>query len=455
MKKFSEYINESDNIRGIKSLGGDGGSQNQYGRWGQEPVHMGVHRIEDPNVLQRLNAHIGIINTREYIDPVAALEHLQNALMRLGYLFEFDRNSVPQGQQLYELSRFGGRQGFIDMDAVYKRDDFIEPQMGEEMVLSVEFVEDPGTARYQVFAQIVPESLFDEEEAEELEVEVPPNRASIPSTTGDRDGINVGEGVEPLEEAEALSRTFLFKTPDARDRIAKLLDMQGAGAVSTSDKAKGALKYSVSGQIKRAQLDTVMKFVKQLKGKLGEETWPESEAIAEEVVQQLLRERDVERSWGFPTVAKAERFMKQIGGMAHNVYGMRQSVIGGGAYVRATFDNSMSLSDAREIAKKLGGKVLREARDVPTKHQLKIARDTVKMNPSMRGVMGGMSYDKAMQVLAKHGTPAEKRKAEKHIGKWMGDMGEVKDENCKEIERTKRDEKAAAAFREQLSKRKK
>lgn len=124
MKKFSEYIRED----GVKSLGGDNGAQNQYGRWGQEPVHMGVHRIEDPNVLQRLNSHIGIINTREYIDPVAALEHLQNALMRLGYLFEYDLNALPKPQTIYKLNRFGGRQGFIDMDAEYKHDDFIEPQ---------------------------------------------------------------------------------------------------------------------------------------------------------------------------------------------------------------------------------------------------------------------------------------------------------------------------------------
>ena len=94
MKGFKKFI-EEDHGRDAKSLGGDGGHGNQYGRWGQEPVHMGVHRIEDPNVLQRLNAHIGLINTREYIDPRSALEHVQNALMRLGYHFDYNLDEMP------------------------------------------------------------------------------------------------------------------------------------------------------------------------------------------------------------------------------------------------------------------------------------------------------------------------------------------------------------------------
>jgi hypothetical protein len=188
-KGFKEFI-EEDHGRDAKSLGGDGGAQNQYGRWGQEPVHLGVHRIEDPNVLQRLNAHVGLVNTREYIDPRSALEHVQNALMRLGYHFEYNLNDMPNEQNVYPLRRFGGRQGFIDMDAEIKEDDGIEGN-GEKLVLNVEFAIDPDSSRYEVMAQIVPASLFDEEEVQPDAIR--PNRAGVPSTTGDADGINMGE----------------------------------------------------------------------------------------------------------------------------------------------------------------------------------------------------------------------------------------------------------------------
>lgn len=204
MKSFKEFMSE-DGTRGIKSLGGDGGAQNQYGRWGQEPVHMGVHRIEDPNVLQRLNAHVGLVNTREYIDPRSALEHVQNALMRLGYHFDYNINELPNEQNVYPLSRFGGRQGFIDMDAEVKEDDGIEAT-GEKLVLNVEFIQDPDTSRYEVLAQIVPADLFDEEEIQPEAIR--PNRASVPSTTGDRDGINIGEAVSISMGQEKGQGTF-------------------------------------------------------------------------------------------------------------------------------------------------------------------------------------------------------------------------------------------------------
>jgi rRNA maturation endonuclease Nob1 len=43
------------------------------------------------------------------------------------------------------------------------------------------------------------------------------------------------------------------------------------------------------------------------------------------------------------------------------------------------------------------------AMSVPEKHQLRIAIDSLKMNPAMLGVMGGPSKEEALQILAKHG----------------------------------------------------
>ena len=52
---------------------------------------------------------------------------------------------------------------------------------------------------------------------------------------------------------------------------------------------------------------------------------------------------------------------------------------------------------------------------VPETHQLNIARKTVKMNPVMAKVMGGMSIEQAHEFLSKHGTAAEKKAAKDYL----------------------------------------
>lgn len=46
-------------------------------------------------------------------------------------------------------------------------------------------------------------------------------------------------------------------------------------------------------------------------------------------------------------------------------------------------------------------KKFNEALTVPEKHQLKIAKDTLKMNPAMANVMGGMSHKEAKEIIKK------------------------------------------------------
>lgn len=46
---------------------------------------------------------------------------------------------------------------------------------------------------------------------------------------------------------------------------------------------------------------------------------------------------------------------------------------------------------------------LGEALTTPEKHQLKIAKDTLKMAPAMVGVMGGMTRKEAKEIIKKLG----------------------------------------------------
>jgi hypothetical protein len=50
-------------------------------------------------------------------------------------------------------------------------------------------------------------------------------------------------------------------------------------------------------------------------------------------------------------------------------------------------------------------------------HQLRIARQTVRMHPAMIGVMGGMSLVEALNFLRVHGNAVERRESEAALGR--------------------------------------
>lgn len=85
--------------------------------------------------------------------------------------------------------------------------------------------------------------------------------------------------------------------------------------------------------------------------------------LAEAKTKAMREARGIERSFRFKTVPKANTFIKKIRDNADNVYGMERGSIGG-ANVRATFVSQADANDAREIAKSLGGEVIRESVDV-------------------------------------------------------------------------------------------
>lgn len=409
MKSFKEHLRENGDS--LKSLGGS--ATNQYGRWGQEPVHLGVHRIEDPQVLQSLNAHIGLVNTREYIDPLAALEHVQNALGRLGYQFQYNANQLPQAEEVYPLSRFGGRQGFVDMDGVVKEDDFIEPKTGEPMVLHVEFNCDPDSSRYRVNAQILPAGLFDEEE---IQNPIRANRAGEASTTGDKFGINAEDSQDWDDEDSEAGKDF----EKAADRIATeaimKLTTEGLNELKTTSTVfdlPAARKQMA--QIRRKDLEA-KRAGREAAGR-GRELRAKSIREFFNTSSQMTEDLDVFKQHGLKiardTIKMNSAMAKMMGGMSG------QEAID----FLMKHGSSADKTAAQRAVKveSIVAKVMQEAdrdeprtgQDVPTSHQLKIARDTLKMHPAMLGVMGGPSKREAINFLLKQGSAADKAAAQR------------------------------------------
>jgi hypothetical protein len=72
----------------------------------------GIHRIDDPEQLSRLNAFLHAVGERELLDPKAALFQIKNKLNMAGYDFKCDPQNVSyDGAQDYPLTRHGGTFG--------------------------------------------------------------------------------------------------------------------------------------------------------------------------------------------------------------------------------------------------------------------------------------------------------------------------------------------------------
>ena len=72
----------------------------------------GVHRIEDPEQLSRLNAFLTAVAQREFLDPKGALFQIKNKLNMAGYDFQCDpQEKAYEGMKEYPLNRHGGTFG--------------------------------------------------------------------------------------------------------------------------------------------------------------------------------------------------------------------------------------------------------------------------------------------------------------------------------------------------------
>jgi hypothetical protein len=72
---------------------------------------MGAHNIENPEVLKQVNAFVGAIADREYINPTHAINELKEKLSRLGLSFGNVVLEGDKGSVTVDLKQFGGRFG--------------------------------------------------------------------------------------------------------------------------------------------------------------------------------------------------------------------------------------------------------------------------------------------------------------------------------------------------------
>ena len=110
MKTFKQHIKEK--VDGVGTVNSNS----------VEDSNIGVHNIENPKVLEAVNAFVGAIADREYINPEVAISELKEKLARIGLGFGNVTLEGKKGTVTLEVKQFGGRYG---KDTDTKPDDVI------------------------------------------------------------------------------------------------------------------------------------------------------------------------------------------------------------------------------------------------------------------------------------------------------------------------------------------
>ena len=144
MKTFKQHVNEHSYNGG--QVGSDTSNSVEDGA-------AGAHNIQDAAVLQKVNAFVGSIAEREYLQPQFAVDELREKLQRIGLTCSACVLEGPSGKETVELKQFGGRFG-KDTDGSDINDDGIShrKESGLKMEVSYETLKN-GTSK--VYAKLV------------------------------------------------------------------------------------------------------------------------------------------------------------------------------------------------------------------------------------------------------------------------------------------------------------
>ena len=147
MKTFKQHVKEH---KGSEKTAAAVGSQTTNS---VEDSAIGVHNIQDADVLKRVNAFVGSIAEREYLKPQFAVDELREKLQRIGLTCGACDIEGDKGNVTVELKQFGGRFG-KDTDGSDINDDGIshKKEGGLKMEVSYETLKN-GTSK--VYAKLV------------------------------------------------------------------------------------------------------------------------------------------------------------------------------------------------------------------------------------------------------------------------------------------------------------
>ena len=142
MKRFKEHVKEDLNTMGVGVTTSNS----------PEDGNIGAHNIQDPAVLQKVNAYVGSIGDGEYINPQGAVEQLKMKLNTIGLDFDAKLDG-PSGSITAEMTQYGGRMG-KDTDGTDLDDDGISHRKADGMKIEIKH-ETLQNGSSKVYAKLV------------------------------------------------------------------------------------------------------------------------------------------------------------------------------------------------------------------------------------------------------------------------------------------------------------
>ena len=142
MKTFKQHIKEGQTI-GVGTT-----ATNDI-----EDSAVGLFNIEDADVLKKVNAFVGSVAEREYLNPQAAVDQLREKLKNIGLTVSEVDIEGDNGTVRAEVVQFGGRFG-KDIDGSDINDDGISHRKEGGLKLEVKY-ETLTSGTCKVYAKLV------------------------------------------------------------------------------------------------------------------------------------------------------------------------------------------------------------------------------------------------------------------------------------------------------------
>ena len=131
----------------------------RFAQQGTEDETHAYFNVEDPVAMQKLNAYVGSVADKEYLQPDSAMHQLAMRLGTVGLSYTLPKIEGNNGKTVVELMQFGGRYGKTPDNTTSGEGDVVNDDgisHRKEGGLKLEFNwEKQANNTYKVFANLV------------------------------------------------------------------------------------------------------------------------------------------------------------------------------------------------------------------------------------------------------------------------------------------------------------
>ena len=146
-------------MKSFKQFNEDGAYTDRFAQQGTEDETHAYFNVQDPEAMQKLNAYVGSVADKEYLQPDAAMHQLAMRLGTVGLNYTLPKIEGDNGKTVVELTQFGGRYGKTTDSTTSGEGDIVNDDgisHRKEGGLKLEFNWEKQTNNtYKVFANLV------------------------------------------------------------------------------------------------------------------------------------------------------------------------------------------------------------------------------------------------------------------------------------------------------------